>query len=124
MALDVLFLLASQLGFACCFATVSSGCDYLIMSAREAKPVRNVGNICLGLGVCTGDRVVNQDHWLVSACAAAGASSEAVLSKGFLQNLDPTAVIAIRLEKRRSKGVIAPTSGMALGASIFNDKCV
>ena len=48
----------------------------------------------------------------MSVCAAAGASADAALSKGGLQNLDPAAVIAIRMELRGKETVIAPMSGV------------
>ena len=114
--LAVLLLLGSELGL---LDVLQTECDNSALFALLLEPTLTAVDIWLVPGVCTGDRIVNQDHWLVSACAAAGASSDVALTKGGLQNLDPTAVIAIRLEKRRSKSVIAPTSGMGLGSSIY-----
>lgn len=51
---------------------------------------------------------MQHSQWLVAACAAAGASRDAALDKrALLLHLDPTAVLAVRLQ-----GVaVLPASG-------------
>ena len=67
-----------------------------------------------------GNGEVQQQKWLVAACAAAGSSADMALNKGALHlSLDPTAVIAVLLEHAGTEVSVVPASGAPLQRGTF-----